>query len=73
MQEIMFWRHRRDTRFAKDLIKVSLSDAGLSEFGHYPLFLAIRHVFDRSLDGAPNVRKCSPWPKRHYGGQSPNG
>jgi hypothetical protein len=46
----MFSR-QRDTRFARDLIKISLSDAGLSEFGHYPLFLAIRHSFDRSLDG----------------------
>jgi hypothetical protein len=41
--------------FARDLIRTSLSDGGLREFGHYPLFLAVRQVFIRS-QGSPAGR-----------------
>ena len=39
---------RSDRDFARDLIRLSLGDAGLRELGHYPLFLAVRYTFIRS-------------------------
>ena len=51
-------RRRRDAYFARDLIKRALGDAGLRDFGHYPVFRAVRHVFIRSQGwpaGRPEV------------------
>jgi hypothetical protein len=50
---------RGDNDFARDLIDLSLGDAGLIEFGHYPLFLALQRVVVRSQglpQGRPEVR-----------------
>jgi hypothetical protein len=46
----MVMASRRDKDFARDLIRLSLSESGLKEFGNYPLFLAVQHAFARSQD-----------------------
>jgi hypothetical protein len=51
-------RPRRGTYFARNLIRTALGEVGLKDFGHYPLFLAVHHVFIRSQDlpaGRPEV------------------
>lgn len=40
-------RQRSDREFARDLIRLSLGNAGLKEFGHFPLFSVLRHAFVR--------------------------
>jgi hypothetical protein len=52
-------RRRGRNDFARDLIARSLGDAGLKEFGHHPLFLAVRRAFfcsQGSQQGRPEVR-----------------
>lgn len=39
---------RRDVDFARDLIRQSLGDVELKEFGGYPLFSVLRNAFVRS-------------------------
>jgi hypothetical protein len=46
---------RGDNDFARDLIALSLGDAGLREFGQYPLFQAVKRGFVRS-QGSPQGR-----------------
>jgi hypothetical protein len=52
-------RRRGDNDFARDLIELSLGEAGLREFGRYPLFLAVQRALVRSKgspQGRPEVR-----------------
>jgi len=34
--------------YARELIRLSFGEAGLQQFGHYPLFVALGYAFDRS-------------------------
>jgi hypothetical protein len=57
-QNQMSSRKERRTYFARKLIRAALGEVGLKNVGHYPLFLAVHHVFIRSPDlpaGRPAV------------------
>jgi hypothetical protein len=42
-----------DTDFARDLIALSLGEAGMREFGQYPCFLAVQRAYVRSQGWPP--------------------